>query len=135
MPAPPSVGDRRPTSPILTVTLRRHRHRLNSTQLPMLRYPWRTAAATATLAGASAFLYHRYYSRSRQETFEYRVRTGRVYENGRPEYAMKRERLMPIEQVNARLTNMASLSAVPRPDGLTWKHATAQLPSMTAKNR
>lgn len=94
----------------------------------MFRRPWRTATATALTVGASAYAYRAYTSR-RVESFDYRVRTTQTDADGKPVYATQTLPLTSMDDVNRRLTEHASFHSKPRPGGIMWKHATAQLAS------
>ncbi|KAI5120692.1 hypothetical protein M0805_006980 [Coniferiporia weirii] len=98
----------------------------------MLRQPWRIAAASAATVGSSAYVYH-VYTRparpARAESFELPVRSGLVGPDGKRTYTTQTIPLLPMSEVDARITRLATLQTHPRPGGIIWKHATAQLAS------
>ena len=98
----------------------------------MIRHPWRTAAASVTVVVSSAYLYHSY-SRSQllnsAETFAIPVRSKIAGPDGRRPVTTQSLPLLTMAAVEARIKQHASLRSTPRPDGIVWNEATAQLAS------
>lgn len=95
----------------------------------MLRRAWRPVAVSAAAAGAAGYLYQAYTRPARvvQETFDIKVRQAGV--DGKREYATKTLPLKSMADIDAMLAKHATETAVARPGGIVWKHATAQLAS------
>ncbi|THH11899.1 hypothetical protein EW145_g327 [Phellinidium pouzarii] len=94
----------------------------------MLRRPWRTVALLSTFTGSSAYLYYRYTRPARPETFDLTVRS-KPGPDGRRTSTMRKVPLLSMSEVNMRIMRLATLQSHPRPGGIVWKHATAQLAS------
>ncbi|KAH8118648.1 phosphatase 2C-like domain-containing protein [Phellopilus nigrolimitatus] len=98
----------------------------------MLRHPWRAAAASATVIGSSAYLYHAYSRRPRaahQDSFDLPVRSSLAGPDGKRAYTTQAVPLLAMSDVDMRIRAYASSRAVARPGGIVWKHASAQLAS------
>lgn len=111
------------TTPILTTSA--------SACRPMIRHPWRILGASAAV-GASAYIYHTASSRPRlppNETFEFAVRSELAGPNGKRGFTTQTLPVITMADADARIKEHATLRATPRPGGLVWKHATAQLAS------
>lgn len=91
----------------------------------MLRRAWKPILGTAVLVGAPSYLYYKYSSKS--ETFDLSVRSRGP--DGKPVMTKRTLPLISREAANVRLSENATSKTTPRPDGIIWKQATAQVSS------
>lgn len=95
----------------------------------MLRRAWRPIVVTAAAAGTSGYIYQAYSRRSvpAQETFDVKIRQTNA--DGKREYTTKTLPMKSVAEMEALLAKNATETAVARPGGIVWRHATAQLAS------
>ncbi|KAH9927233.1 protein serine/threonine phosphatase 2C [Fomitopsis serialis] len=90
---------------------------------------WRQRIALAGCddsLGGPSYLYYRYYSQPRSESFDLNVRVRGA--DGKPALEKQTFSMTPMDQVNKRLAENATSKVTVRP-GVVWKQATAQLSS------
>lgn len=92
----------------------------------MLRRAWKPILGTTVLVGGPTYLYYRYYSQSRSETFTLGVRVRDA--EGKPTVQKQKFPMVTMDEVNRRLSEHALSKTTVRP-GVVWKQATAQLSS------
>ena len=92
----------------------------------MLRRAWKPILGTTVLVGGPTYLYYRYYSQPRSETFTLGVRVRDA--DGKPTVQTQKFPMVTMGEVNRRLAENASSKTTVRP-GVVWKQATAQLSS------
>ena len=92
----------------------------------MLRRAWKPILGTTVLVGGPTYLYYRYYSQPRSETFTLGVRVRDA--DGKPTVQKQKLPMVTMDEVNRRLAEHASSKSTVRP-GVVWKQATAQLSS------
>lgn len=95
----------------------------------MLRNSWRPLVATTAVVGTTGYIYHVYSSRSAAErsTFELPVRVKGA--GGKKEMSTRTISMLPMAEVEKKLSADATTETIRRPGGLIWKHTTASLPS------
>jgi len=92
----------------------------------MLQRAWKPIIGTTVLVGGPSYLYYRYYSQPRSESFDLNVRVRGA--DGKPALEKQTFSMTPMDQVNKRLAENATSKVTVRP-GVVWKQATAQLSS------
>jgi len=97
------------------------------TSLGMLRRVLKPLATTAVCIGAPAYLYHRYTSEPKPQTFDISVR--QLGTDGKSTMVARPISLLSKAQVDKRINEHATLESTTIPGGLTWKYTTAYLPS------
>ncbi|KZT71454.1 protein serine/threonine phosphatase 2C [Daedalea quercina L-15889] len=92
----------------------------------MLRRAWKPILGATVLVGGPTYLYYRYYSQPKPDTFLLGVRVRDA--DGKPAIEKQRFSMLTMDQVNKRLAENAISKTTVRP-GIVWKQATAQLSS------
>lgn len=93
----------------------------------MLRRAWKPAALIAFGVATPAYLYNRYSSRSKPQTFDVSIKeTG---PDGKALMVTKTFPLQSMSDIDQRINQHASLETKPAAQGLVWKHTTAHLSS------
>lgn len=90
----------------------------------MLRQFWKPIATTVAIGTPGvAYLYYR----NRQETFELPFKSKGP--DGKPQMSSRTLPLLPLQTVEARISEHATSQSVPRPGGIVWNYTTACLAS------
>ncbi|KAI0321383.1 phosphatase 2C-like domain-containing protein [Amylostereum chailletii] len=94
----------------------------------MFRRALKPLATTTLLVGPpSAYIYYRYTTPSKPQTFDVSVRE--LGPDGKPMKLTRSFNLLPMSTVNTRITEHATLKASPDLEGKIWKYTTARLSS------
>lgn len=91
----------------------------------MWRRIWKPVAAVVVVGTPPAYLYYRHYVEDK--TFELPVKVQGP--DGKSEMATRTFPLLPLQVLEARIREHATLQSHSRPGGIVWKHATAGLAS------
>ena len=91
----------------------------------MIRRVWKPVAA-AVLVGTPAYLYYKS-KQEQHQTFAFHVRVRGP--DGKSEMSTKTAPLLPMNVLESRIREHATINNHTRPAGPTWKYATAALPS------